>query len=105
MWAEGQEPETRRGMKHCPFSRARGKVRPDAVEALDVVGDGGASPEEERMLESLSLDGTSVVITRGGTGLGRAMVRDMSRAGAHLVIAGRRTGPGRWRRAPAGLVA
>ena len=45
------------------------------------------------MLESLSLDGKSVVITGGGTGLGRAMVRDMARAGANLVIAGRRTGP------------
>ena len=45
------------------------------------------------MLESLSLEGRSVVITGGGTGLGRAMVRDMARAGADLVIAGRRTGP------------
>ena len=45
------------------------------------------------MLESLSLEGKSVVITGGGTGLGRAMVRDMARAGADLVIAGRRTGP------------
>ncbi|MCH8987949.1 MAG: SDR family oxidoreductase [Chloroflexi bacterium] len=45
------------------------------------------------MLESLSLDGKSVVITGGGTGLGRAMVRAMARAGADLVIAGRRTGP------------
>ena len=45
------------------------------------------------MLESLSLDGTSVVITGGGTGLGRAMVMDMARAGANLVIAGRRLGP------------
>ena len=45
------------------------------------------------MLESLSLDGTSIVITGGGTGLGRAMVRDMARAGADLVIAGRRSGP------------
>ena len=45
------------------------------------------------MLESLNLDGTSVVITGGGTGLGRTMVRDMARAGADLVIAGRRPGP------------
>jgi NAD(P)-dependent dehydrogenase (short-subunit alcohol dehydrogenase family) len=45
------------------------------------------------MLESLSLEGKSVVITGGGTGLGRAMVRDMARAGANMVIAGRRTGP------------
>jgi len=45
------------------------------------------------MLESLSLEGKSVVITGGGTGLGRAMVRDMARAGANLMIAGRRSGP------------
>jgi len=45
------------------------------------------------MLESLSLEGKSVVITGGGTGLGREMVRAMARAGADLLIAGRRTGP------------
>ena len=45
------------------------------------------------MLESLSLEGKTVVRTGGGTGLGLAMVRAMARAGADLVIAGRRTGP------------
>ena len=45
------------------------------------------------MLESLTLEGTTVVITGGGTGLGRAMVKDMARAGADLVIAGRRLEP------------
>lgn len=45
------------------------------------------------MLESLSLDGKSVVITGGGTGLGRAMVRALARAGAYLAIGGRRPGP------------
>ena len=45
------------------------------------------------MLESLSLDGKSVVITGGGTGLGRAMVRALARAGADLAIGGRRPGP------------
>ena len=45
------------------------------------------------MLESLSLDGRSVVITGGGTGLGLAMVRALARAGATLTIAGRRSGP------------
>ena len=45
------------------------------------------------MLESLSLEGKSVVITGGGTGLGLAMVRALARAGADLGIAGRRTGP------------
>ena len=45
------------------------------------------------MLERLSLDGKVVVITGGGTGLGLAMVRALARAGANLVIAGRRLGP------------
>ena len=40
------------------------------------------------MLESLSLDGKSIVITGGGTGLGLAMVRALARAGADLAIAG-----------------
>ena len=45
------------------------------------------------MLDRLSLDGKSVVITGGGTGLGLAMVRAMARAGADIAIAGRRQGP------------
>ena len=45
------------------------------------------------MLESLSLEGRTVVITGGGTGLGLAMVRALARAGARLAIAGRRLSP------------
>ena len=45
------------------------------------------------MLELLSLDGKVVIVTGGGTGLGRAMVRALARAGADLVIAARRQGP------------
>ena len=45
------------------------------------------------MLQRLSLDGRVVIITGGGTGLGRAAVRALARAGADLVIAARRAGP------------
>ena len=45
------------------------------------------------MLEKLSLDGKSIVITGGGTGLGREMSLAMARAGADLAIASRRLGP------------
>ena len=45
------------------------------------------------MLEKLSLEGTAVVITGGGTGLGREMALAMARAGADLVVAARRRGP------------
>ncbi len=41
-------------------------------------------------LNRLSLDGQIVVVTGGGTGLGLEMVRHIARAGAKLVIAGRR---------------
>ena len=45
------------------------------------------------MLEQLSLEGTTILITGGGTGLGREMVRHLARAGADLAIAARRSGP------------
>ena len=43
--------------------------------------------------EKLSLQGKGIVITGGGTGLGREMTLSMARAGADLVIAARRVGP------------
>ena len=45
------------------------------------------------MLESLSLHDKTIVITGGGTGLGREMSIAMARAGADLVIASRRLAP------------
>ena len=45
------------------------------------------------MLENLSLDGKTIIITGGGTGLGKEMALAMARAGADLVIASRRKGP------------
>jgi len=39
------------------------------------------------MLESLSLDGKTIVVTGGGTGLGKEMVLAMARAGADTVVA------------------
>ena len=44
------------------------------------------------MLEKLNLEGRVVVITGGGTGLGLEMTRHLARAGADLVLAGRRPG-------------
>ncbi len=45
------------------------------------------------MLEKLSLDGKTIVITGGGTGLGRDMSVAMAKAGADMVVASRRPGP------------
>ena len=45
------------------------------------------------MLELLSLDGKVIIVTGGGTGLGRAATLALARAGADLVIAARRQGP------------
>ena len=45
------------------------------------------------MLEKLNLDGKTVIVTGGGTGLGRAMVSALARAGADVALAARRQGP------------
>ncbi len=45
------------------------------------------------MLDRLSLDGKVTIVTGGGTGLGRAMVVALARAGSDVVIASRRPGP------------
>jgi NAD(P)-dependent dehydrogenase (short-subunit alcohol dehydrogenase family) len=45
------------------------------------------------MSARLSLEGKTAIVTGGGTGLGRSMVRHLARAGARLVIAARRAGP------------
>lgn len=45
------------------------------------------------MLDRFAMDGKVTIITGGGTGLGRAMVRALARAGSDIVIASRRPGP------------
>ena len=45
------------------------------------------------MLNGLSLNGKTVLITGGGTGLGLEMVKFLSRAGADICVAGRRVAP------------
>jgi NAD(P)-dependent dehydrogenase (short-subunit alcohol dehydrogenase family) len=45
------------------------------------------------MLKQFSLEGRVAIVTGGGTGLGLEMVRHLARAGADLVIAGRRAAP------------
>ena len=45
------------------------------------------------MLESLSMEGKAVVVTGGGTGLGRAMCLAMAKAGADIVVSARRQNP------------
>ena len=45
------------------------------------------------MLDGLSLNGKTVLITGGGTGLGLEMVKFLSEAGADVCVAGRRIEP------------
>ena len=45
------------------------------------------------MLDRFAMDGKVTIVTGGGTGLGRAMVRALARAGSDIVVASRRPGP------------
>lgn len=45
------------------------------------------------MLEKLSLEGKTAIVTGGGTGLGKQMVLAMARAGADIALAARRLQP------------
>ena len=45
------------------------------------------------IMEKLSLDGTVTLITGGGTGLGREMVRALARAGSDIILGARRELP------------
>lgn len=47
-------------------------------------------PKSAMLLDRFRLDGEIALITGGGTGLGLAMARRMSEAGARVVVAGRR---------------
>ena len=45
------------------------------------------------MLEALDISGKIAIVTGGGTGLGKEVAKHFARAGADLVLAGRREGP------------
>src|SRR3954469_1011374 len=48
---------------------------------------------ESRIFQPGLLDGQVVVVTGGGSGLGRATAVELSNCGAHVVVAGRRREP------------
>ena len=47
----------------------------------------------QSVLQRMTIEGKIAIVTGGGTGLGREICIAFARSGAHLVIAGRRTGP------------
>ncbi len=51
------------------------------------------TPEPETVFRSDLLEGKVVVVSGGGSGLGRAMVLQMAKLGARLAICGRKTEP------------
>src|SRR5437764_12797957 len=64
--------------------------RPRA-SSTPVTGDAPASREDSRIFAPGLLDGHVALVTGGGTGLGRATAHELSRCGAAVTIAGRRT--------------
>src|SRR3954451_14668892 len=62
---------------------------------------GGAHPRQDRVRAAMGsrifadnvLDGQVILVTGGGSGLGRATAVELTTCGAHVVVAGRRQEP------------